>query len=277
MHELGFRLKRAHLRAVAIHKPLAEKYDLTPARFDAMVVMWMNDGDCMQWQVVQQLGLAATTVSRMLRAMADRGLVWREPHYRDRRYMTVGLTAWGLECVAGAINEFLLGKALYARWDALHQEGRAFVARAIDTVKGITRGLWDWATHGYRHGEADDKAIAETEKYNATIRDTIRRLESHGLAGLGNPRGLAAADAARARKREREALEELDRSGREAMERNIAATREHEAQRRYLEQRLEQRLEQSEDARGEPHRRATAEGTAAPHDEDEGSEPPLVP
>ena len=69
MHALSFVLKRAHLRAVETHKPLAAKFGLTPARFDVLAVIRDRGGVCRQSDVWTRLGVSGVTISRMLRAL----------------------------------------------------------------------------------------------------------------------------------------------------------------------------------------------------------------
>jgi len=182
MHELAFRLKRAHLRAVELHKPLAKEYELTPARFDAMLVIWRCGGKCLQSRVWRELGLAPSTISRMLKAMAEKGLVWREVSQRSLRERAVGFTSYGLDCVVRAIKALIRADTLREVWDRIHGEGRAFVARTIDAVRRVGRGLSDSSTHAYGLDAPSegDVAAADTKKEEMRFHAELREWRRNG-------------------------------------------------------------------------------------------------
>lgn len=193
MHTLSFALKRAHLSTLARHKPLAARFDLTPARFDVMVVILERGGGCGQSDIFLSLGLSPSTVSKMLKAMEARGLVWRAPTECDLRRRLVGLTRYGLECVRQAIRTFIRVDDVRGIYDALHRTGRAFVAKAVRTVRHIARGLGDRSTHGYRSERPDADAVAAAEAHCAKVLREIRQLEAIGIATVvaERPPGLA--------------------------------------------------------------------------------------
>lgn len=184
MHTLSFALKRAHLRALEIHKPLAARFDLTPARFDVMVVVWQAGGAASQRDICEALGVSASTVCKMAKAMETKGLVWRARtgSLPDRRHREVGLTRYGLDCVVGAIKAFLRVDDVRRVYDALHEAGRAFVAKAVGIVRRVGRGLRDGSRLEYLADAPDAKTVAAAEEQTASIRETLLRLEAHGHA-----------------------------------------------------------------------------------------------
>jgi len=177
MHELGFALKRAHLRAVAMHKPLAKVYELTPARFDALLVVWRRGGRCLQSDVRRELGLAPSTVSKMVKAMVEKGLVWRRRSAVSDRERVVGFTVHGLECVVRGIKAFIRADDVRAMWDGLFEEGRAFIARAITTVRAIGAGLGDDSTLRYRQETPSSEDIAVADRMSDAMRLDAERHE----------------------------------------------------------------------------------------------------
>jgi len=176
VHELAFGLKRAHLCAVAEGKWNLKKCEISPARFDALMVVLRAGGKCLQREIWQRLGLARSTICKMLDAMEEKGLVWRMRSDVDGRQVVVVLTRGGLDRMVVAIDELVLGDSVRRRWDRMHKEGRAFVLRAIDTVRTITRRLYDTSDHHYRTDDLDEKDDAKAYLFVADVRSEIERL-----------------------------------------------------------------------------------------------------
>lgn len=126
MNAITFEVKQVHVKAtakgVALFKAAAVRWKeellalMTPARFDLMEAVYLCDephhrtrarrGEppVARWRdmagLIEVLGLAASTVSRGAKRLAELGLVEvrRTPH--DRRYAEVHLTADGLKALA---------------------------------------------------------------------------------------------------------------------------------------------------------------------------------
>jgi len=154
MHETMFRLKRAHLRAVEIAKPLAQKFGLTPAWFDVLSVVKHR-----AWELVHQadiaaaLGLAKSTVSKMLQRMEARGLVRRAPSLADRRAIEVTLTPRGLDAIGAATHAFLRLGFMQKVYRSIHgdtaAQGARFVSIARRVLNEIARRFGDASTFAY--------------------------------------------------------------------------------------------------------------------------------
>ncbi len=101
MDAILFGVKRAHM---ALEHRLAAKilapYGLTPARFDALYVI-DNVWGKSQASVRRALGIAGTTLGRMLKSLEALAFVVREPLSRGRRRY-VRLTARGLRVLRRA-------------------------------------------------------------------------------------------------------------------------------------------------------------------------------
>ena len=100
MHALMFQLKRAHLRAVAGARAMAEKTGLTPARHDVMraiIAFGNGEGDEYQKRIWKALGLSRATISKMVRRLVELGLLSRRRAPRDRRTFLVRLTRQGMK------------------------------------------------------------------------------------------------------------------------------------------------------------------------------------
>ena len=101
MHAIAFGTKRAfHGFLRVTRKPLAA-VGLTAARFDMMCAIWKPTeiGDDLddfeeisQRELRDALGVSASVVSRMVRALEALGWVVRERMYGDRRQWSIELT-----------------------------------------------------------------------------------------------------------------------------------------------------------------------------------------
>lgn len=95
MHAIFFSIKRVHLRTLGVVKALLRGFDLTPARFDLMRVVFIHEGGMPQWRLRALLGVSGATVSRMLKALEASGLITREPSPHDKRDLIIRITEQG--------------------------------------------------------------------------------------------------------------------------------------------------------------------------------------
>jgi DNA-binding MarR family transcriptional regulator len=182
MHALSFRLKRAHLRAMEIHKPLARMFGLTPARFDVMSVIRMMGGACWQSTIAAYLGVSGVTIGRMVQALEEQGLVRRDEDPYDRRKLVVRLTRCGFECIVGAIKAFLRGDQLRRVYDEMHPDGHGFVEMAEKMARHIGRALFDTSHLDYALDPPTAAAIADGDDFNQQVLMFVERLEAHHQA-----------------------------------------------------------------------------------------------
>jgi DNA-binding MarR family transcriptional regulator len=111
MDPLFLSTKRAHWICVRFGLPLLEKHGLTPARFDVLRNIYERPGMCAdQAWVRQAIGVARSTLSRMLRVLVKLGLVKRERSKWDRRTFECTLTDEGKRRIAGALHELVWSK-----------------------------------------------------------------------------------------------------------------------------------------------------------------------
>ena len=119
MHAIPFSSKRVfHAFMRVMRKPLKSLAEgLTPARFDMLYVLLTGSGTSFflggkttQKEVRRALGVSASVVSRMLRALEKLGWVIRRPWEGDRRQREVRLTEAGLACIRAA-HQALKGAA----------------------------------------------------------------------------------------------------------------------------------------------------------------------
>jgi len=183
VHELAFGVKRAHLCALRKHKLLAERYKLTPARFDVLMVILRLGGTCLQRDVWMRLGLAPSTVSRMLDAMVAKDFVWKAPPTEgDKRQVAVGLTTSGLNRMEAAIEEFFMDYRLRSTWEVGHrgtfEERAAFIAATASAVRAVATNLGDDSDHRYRLEDFDEEDDARAYAFLDDVRENVERLDA---------------------------------------------------------------------------------------------------
>ena len=109
MHAIAFGAKRVfHGFLRVTRRPLQSWPGLTAARFDLLSALL--DGEyqrpvCVslrQSELRQKLGVCASVVSRMLRALLERGWVERHPDSQDRRTWRLSLTRSGEQVIRAA-------------------------------------------------------------------------------------------------------------------------------------------------------------------------------
>jgi len=158
MHEVMFRLKRAHLRAVEFAKPLAQAFGLTPARFDVLYAIQIaghaGTREVSQKVIRNALGLSAATISKILARMEKRGLVTRARSFVDRRRSEVVITSYGLAAFGAAVHAFLrLGilqgvyETIYGGGDAAQSKG--FLTRMRNGLRKVARRFGDRSSIAY--------------------------------------------------------------------------------------------------------------------------------
>ena len=129
-----FQLARAH-RAYAA--ALLRAMDLHPGQELLLMHLFDRDGQS-QSDLLENVGLDHSTVSKALRRMQDAGLVLREPAAHDRRVMVVHLTDKGRA----------LREPIAALWQSLEetsvrnlsqQQAESFVETAYAITEAISR------------------------------------------------------------------------------------------------------------------------------------------
>ena len=168
MHALSYRLKRAHLSAVAAGRHILKQVqDMTPARFDILYVIYTIPRElgpfrrCVdQAELWRRLGLSRATVSKMVKRLEELGLVTRERFDSDRRRMLVILTDEGIWRLRQALHVVFNGKPLIRAYQSLLGPRRwssrtrwhlqHFLARLRDTLYDIAKMFEDSSEPVYR-------------------------------------------------------------------------------------------------------------------------------
>jgi DNA-binding MarR family transcriptional regulator len=127
MHAIAFGAKRVfHSFLRVMRKPMRLWPGLTGARFDMMSAFLEGDDKrpvlvrLRQSQLRRKLGVCASVVSRIVRALEKLGWMERWPHILDRRTWLLALTARGEQVIREA-RRLLLRPAERLMDDALHQ------------------------------------------------------------------------------------------------------------------------------------------------------------
>jgi len=98
METMIFGVKRAFYATLNITRPGLADFGLTPARYDVLYAIADADtqyGVCPQRNLWRVLGVARSTMSKLLHSLEELGLVRRERWSIDRRQRYVSLTALG--------------------------------------------------------------------------------------------------------------------------------------------------------------------------------------
>jgi DNA-binding MarR family transcriptional regulator len=96
MHNVVFNLKRLHLTAQRYASDALRAHGLTPARFDVLHIVG-GYGGLSQSELRKKLGVARSTISRMLSSMERRGLIRRFSVSPQRAQKWVRLTSRTIE------------------------------------------------------------------------------------------------------------------------------------------------------------------------------------
>jgi DNA-binding MarR family transcriptional regulator len=135
MHALSFALKRAHLQAVAFGRGIIGHVEgMTPARFDLLYhlrrIEILYKPEChpldaarAQYELVRDLGLHRSTVSKMLKRLEQMGWIRRMRCLLDKRVNNVALTEVGLRAIWRAMRSVFRGKKIPRRtYEAIFRE-----------------------------------------------------------------------------------------------------------------------------------------------------------
>ncbi len=103
MHRLFFSIKRVHWmwqrKAREIIGEMIGPGLITPAQFNLLRTLYTYRHGIVRFKLARLLGVAAPGVSRMVKMLEERGLVFRYREDSDRRCVFIELTELGLEAV----------------------------------------------------------------------------------------------------------------------------------------------------------------------------------
>ncbi len=142
MDDLFFGVKRTHLAVNrwALHR--LREFGVTPARFDLMRLIYERQYWWTQDAIRHRLGVARSTVSRMVRALETLGWITRERARWDRRTLICRLTYEGRRVVASVMSALVWPRAIKRAIDeALCAKEHVDPARERDAAEWLFRRL----------------------------------------------------------------------------------------------------------------------------------------
>ncbi|HEY4015083.1 MAG TPA: MarR family transcriptional regulator [Polyangiaceae bacterium] len=158
MNAIFFGCKRAFHGCLRIARQGLDGLGLTAARFDMMTaVRDLGREGCTQRELRGALGVSAPTISRMLRALEELGLVSRTRSYPDRRQRWIQLTELGIARLRKATRRLVRSGAIQLAVDCAltgdhaHDESRCLqqMDLAEMILNRIRRAFRDVATLDY--------------------------------------------------------------------------------------------------------------------------------
>jgi DNA-binding MarR family transcriptional regulator len=160
MNRTFFGLKRAFHSTLRLTRRVFARLGLTAARFDLLYVVLKAGRFMVQRDLREALGVAPSTVSRMLKSLEELGLLRREPLPEDLRHRSITLTQAGRERIDTALAHLVgSGYARLALDSALcpHNWFDGFACSraslALDrTLRRVRDAYGDVATHRYPLG-----------------------------------------------------------------------------------------------------------------------------
>lgn len=108
--QVGHLLRRAHQRATSLFMEGIGASQLTPMQFAALVRLHQM-GDLSQNHLGRLTAMDPATIQGVIRRLADRGLIERQPDTNDRRRMVLSLSDKGRALVEGLYPQ---GRAISA-------------------------------------------------------------------------------------------------------------------------------------------------------------------
>jgi DNA-binding MarR family transcriptional regulator len=173
--------KRVHLQFVAFGRRMLGAFGLTPARFDMLYVIEKNDDGCLlQRDLPDILGLARSTVSKMLALLESLGLVARTRENMPGRLKLIMLTEEGRRRLNEALTQRVCtGDVARLVAYALDGERRVDGDNVHDTMIELARYFEDRSTHRYAALLARDLNVAPP--------DPERQMAVHRLHGYAVP------------------------------------------------------------------------------------------
>ncbi len=108
MTPLFFGTKRAYYATLRVTRRLLARFGLTPARFDLLYALFrVPHHFCYQSDLRKALGVARSTISKMVTSLQGIGLVERLPPLEDMRQVDVQLTPEGRRRVSRAFRSLV--------------------------------------------------------------------------------------------------------------------------------------------------------------------------
>jgi DNA-binding MarR family transcriptional regulator len=161
MNTMGLELKRAFHSSIKVELMMTRKFGLTPARFQLMFAIKCERQAWYSQRMLRDLlGVAASTLSRMIDALVKRGFLRKRRKPLDRRRNELRLTLFGkraLGCayrsfVKSGFADYVLGRALTDSFDGdivSDEERAAALGSAADVLRIMRLNLENDARFDY--------------------------------------------------------------------------------------------------------------------------------
>jgi DNA-binding MarR family transcriptional regulator len=131
--QIGFVLRRAHQRHVAIFAECLSEYALTPQQFSALAKI-RETGGVSQNRLGRLTAMDPATILGVVQRLSQRGLIERAPDPIDPRSTRLTLTAAGLDLIIEAIPHALeaTGRTLSALTPAQQKDLVSLLGKLAD-------------------------------------------------------------------------------------------------------------------------------------------------
>jgi DNA-binding MarR family transcriptional regulator len=150
MHELFFGLKRAFHGTLRMTRIALASLGLTPARFDMLYIVLKERSMMSQRDLQRALGVAAATVSRMLKSLEKLGFVERTVMEEDHRCRYVVLTKAGRRRVLEAARWLIHSGNIQLMVDSALSPDRWYDPAACRRVRDELGRVLHLLRHAYR-------------------------------------------------------------------------------------------------------------------------------
>ena len=161
MHPLAFKIKRVHHRILFYGRFLLRGIPhMTPARFDLLYALDWRHGELEQHELLEQLGIHPTTLSKMLKRLEQLGVVVRQKSLRDGRAKKINLTTFGQSIIRIAMRRVLRWGPLQVMFESFFRAGPGDCFLRVDalwsTMMLLSQHLRDTARLAYPTDHPDD-------------------------------------------------------------------------------------------------------------------------
>jgi DNA-binding MarR family transcriptional regulator len=147
MDDVLFGSKRAYWASAGFAARKLAKYGITPARLNLLRVIYAGPGRRVSQRYVRHhLGVARSTVCRMIRALEALGLVVRDGSrlQEDKRTLMCELTLRGRQLVATIYSELVHTKVIARAIDAIWPEPQTMRVAAKPIFAGLALSFGRW-------------------------------------------------------------------------------------------------------------------------------------
>lgn len=137
---ISFLLSKCHQRACEITRDEISDYDLTPAQFGLLVILWQQDG-LTQADLAEKGQIDRTTICGLVSRLEKKELAKRQPHNHDRRACRIHLTEHG-KLMAPLLSECVIRGQTNLTNDLNEREVNELI-RMLNILRGLPKPVED--------------------------------------------------------------------------------------------------------------------------------------